>query len=269
MSRDNDGDIKVYKDIEYTRGYMGNFITHKVEVSSLEIESTFYKGKILIEELNEPTISTFDTVKGRAIIPPLSYVGLNNKIINELDISFDFTIDLLNQVEKHTEEVKKEFTSNNMFDYRFEMEDLVGYSFLFLGIYGSKIRVNLDPIIYDALIKGLKENKITDMSLEIVYYSVFTKTDLEYSNDKNYGCIIEDPYTIEPSSFGVIKEITFKEHSKVMEVGRQDLLEKDKAAIEAKLEKISSNLFATLDSIRFNVKTGFIVLGIVVLVSLF
>jgi hypothetical protein len=274
MSKNNFGDIKVYKDVEYTRGYMGRFMTLSIDVSSIEIETTYIKDVLdtfdnFASENLTPTIRTVDTIKGKAITPPLYGIDtLDKKIINEVDISFGVSIDLLKEVEENTEEVKKEFNSDNMFYYEFEMKDLVGCSFLNIDSFNTYIRVILDFDIYDILIKGLKENRITDISLEIVYYSVFTKTNLEY-DEKIYGCVLGDSDLFKPSSFGVVKEITFKEHSKVMEVGRQALLEKDKAAIEEKIEKLSSSFATTLDTIRFNVKTVFIVLGIMVFISLF
>jgi hypothetical protein len=267
----NDGDIRIYKDTEFTRGYYGRFYKTTVHVSSIEIETTYLKDKVdNFDYLNStPTIRTVDTIKGKAIIPPLYDIeSWDNKIVEEVDISFDVTVDLLNKVKEYTEEVKKEFKTDNMFDYKFEMEDLVGYSFLKVKGLGSYIRVILDLDIYDTLIKRLKENTITDVSLEIVYYSLFTKTNLEY-NEKNYGYIIDGSIITRQNSFGVVTEITFKEYNKITEVGKQALLDKNKVELETKIDKLSTSYAKTLDRIRFNVKTGFIVLGIMIFISLF
>ena len=93
MSRNNDGDIKVYKDEEYTRGYMGRFITHTIDVSSLEIETTYIKDVLdtfdnFASGNTTPTIRTIDTIKGKAITPPLYDIdSWDKKIIKEADIS--------------------------------------------------------------------------------------------------------------------------------------------------------------------------------------
>jgi hypothetical protein len=271
VSKNYEGDIKVYKEEEYTRGYMGRFITHTIEVMSLEIETTYIIDKLDNYEMpnSKPSIRTVDIIKGKAITPPLYDIeSSDKKVINLVDISIDVSIDLLNEVKEHTEEVRKEFSSDDMFDYQFEMENLVGYSFLNVGPFDPYIKIKLDFDIYDILIRGMKENSITDVSLEIVYYSVFTKANLGYA-EKNYGCILGSSDLFKQSSFGVVNEITFKEHNKVMEVGKQTVLDKDKAAIEEKIDKLSSSFATTLDSLRFNVKTGFIVLGIMVFISLF
>jgi hypothetical protein len=54
-----------------------------------------------------------------------------------------------------------------------------------------------------------------------------------------------------------------------LEAGKSFLLEKIKVERKEELDKLSTAFGKTFDDIRFNVKIGFIVIGILVFLSLF
>jgi hypothetical protein len=277
MSLFNDGDVTVFKDKNYTRGYRGHFITHQIDVSSIEIEVSYFKnengrdwaGDYLPED-SPPTLRSLDFIKGKAIIPPLYNAdSWDKKLVEEVSIIFFSDFEVVKKASEYVEALKNEFKTDNNYEYRFESKNIVGYSNLHISEFdsgNSNIQIHLDYEIYEILQNSIKENKLSDISIEIEQYSVFTETSLEFG-DKVYGCVIEQ--SISDKAFGVVKEIIFKENNIQMEAGKSFLLEKNNVQKKEEIDKLSQAFGKTIDDIRFNVKIGFIVIGIMVFISLF